>query len=504
MTGRLFGAVARARWWNHILASVPCLPDADDLSVATAPQLARSLCVTVPAPTRLRLLLIDDDQTVRRTVGRFLERLGHEVLAEGSATDGLARFDAEAPDVIISDVRMPGLDGIELLRQLKARDADVEVILITGHGDMETAIAALREGAFDFHNKPVRLEDLAASLERTQRFQAMRRERDQARAQLESLERARSPLLGDAVVGESQAMRQVAELVAKVAGTESTTVLLRGESGTGKELIARAIHRRSARSGAPFISVNCTAVPDTLLESELFGHEKGAFTDARAARQGLFEVSDGGTLLLDEIADMSPASQAKILRALEERAIRRLGGVREIPVDVRLVASTNQDLASLQADGRFRQDLFFRLNVFTIDLPPLRERGDDVLLLAYHFLSLYARQFRKDVRRIEPDAEAVLQSYHFPGNVRELRNLVERAVILCEGPALTGHELRDLQAPAASAGGSQAGELNLAVLEEDAIRRALERSGNNQRRAAEMLGIGDDALRYRMRKYGLA
>ena len=455
-------------------------------------------------PTRLRLLLIDDGDTVRRTVGRFLERLGHEVLEAGSASQGLTLFDAEAPDLIISDVRMPGLDGIELLRQLKERDADVEVILITGHGDMETAIEALREGAFDFFNKPVRLEDLAASLERTRRFQVLRRERDQVRAQLESLERTEAPHLGDAVVGESQAMRRVAELVAKVAGTERTTVLIRGESGTGKELVARAIHRKSARSRAPFISINCTAVPDTLLESELFGHEKGAFTDARATRKGIFEVSDGGTLLLDEVADMSPASQAKILRALEERAIRRVGGVREIPVDLRLVASTNQDLDRLQSDGRFRQDLFFRLNVFTIHLPPLRERGDDLLLLAYHFLGQYAREFRKDVRRIDPDAVAILQSYPFPGNVRELRNLVERAVILCEGPALTAHELRDLQTAASTPPSAVAPDgLDLAALEEGAIRRALARTGNNQRRAAELLGIGPDALRYRMRKYGL-
>ena len=461
--------------------------------------------MALASSTRLRLLLIDDDEIVRRTVGRFLEKLGHEVLDESSAAEGLARFEAEAPDVIISDVRMPGLDGIELLRQLKERDADVEVILITGHGDMETAIEALREGAFDFHNKPVRMEELAASLERTQRFQALRRERDQALAQLQSLERAEAPLLGDAVVGESRAMRQVAELVAKVAGTERTTVLIRGESGTGKELVARAIHRKSARSGAPFISINCTAVPDSLLESELFGHEKGAFTDARTTRKGMFEVSDGGTLLLDEVADMSPASQAKILRALEERAIRRVGGVREIPVDVRLLASTNQDLDALQADGRFRQDLFFRLNVFTIHLPPLRERGDDVLLLAYHFLGQYAREFRKDVRRLDPGAEAILQSYHFPGNVRELRNLVERAVILCEGTALTARELRDLQDAAAPADGpASGGELNLAALEESAIAEALEQTGHNQRRAAELLGIGDDALRYRIRKYGLS
>ncbi|MFH1569223.1 MAG: sigma-54 dependent transcriptional regulator [Gemmatimonadota bacterium] len=453
----------------------------------------------------MRLLLIDDDEVVRRTVGAFLTRMGHRVIDADSGRRGLALFDAEAPDLIISDVRMPDLGGIELLRALKERDAAVEVILITGHGDMETAIQALREGAFDFFNKPVRLEDLAASLERTRRFQALRRERDQIRARLESLERSDAPRLDDAMVGESQAMRRVAELVAKVAATERTTVLIRGESGTGKELVARAIHRRSPRSEAPFVSINCTAVPDTLFESELFGHEKGAFTDARTTRQGLFEVSHGGTLLLDEVADMSPASQAKILRVLEERHVRRVGGVREIPVDVRLIAATNQDLGQLQEDGGFRPDLFFRLNVFTIQLPPLRERGDDVLLLAHHFLSRYAREFRKEIRGIDPSAQEVLAHYPFPGNVRELRNLMERAVILSEGPALGARDFSDLRAgapphPSAEAGGS----LDLAALEERAIRQALARSSQNQRQAAELLGIGPDALRYRMGKYGLA
>jgi DNA-binding NtrC family response regulator len=282
-------------------------------------------------------------------------------------------------------------------------------------------------------------------------------------------------------------------------------VLIYGESGTGKELVARAIHEGSARASAPFIAVNCTAIPETLLESELFGHERGAFTDAREARKGVFELGAGGTLFLDEVGDMSLASQAKVLRALEERTVRRVGGGRDIPVDVRLVSATHQDLRRLIEAGRFRQDLYFRLNVFTIPLPPLRERGDDVLLLAYHFLKQFAAELRKEVQRIEPPAQALLRRYPFPGNVRELRNLIERAVILCEGASLTEREFADLMP---RAGGEEAGlsgeSLDLAGLEERAIREALRRADGNQTEAAKLLGIGHDALRYRMKRYGMA
>ena len=458
---------------------------------------------TVAEERQIKILLVDDDEMIRKSAGAFLRKMGHEVVYATNGREGLERFEQEGADIVISDIMMPDVDGLDFLRSLKERGSDVEVILVTGHGDLETAVEALRHGAFDFFTKPVRLEELKAALERTSRYQSIRREKDRIQARLESLVLAADPVDQSVIIGESDAMAQVGELVAKVARTERTTVLIRGESGTGKELVARAIHRGSPRADAAFISINCTAVPDSLLESELFGHEKGSFTDATQSRKGMFELSHGGTLLLDEVGDMTPASQSKILRALEERVIRRVGGVEEIPVDVRLVAATNQNLDELLNDGSFRQDLFFRLNVFTIDLPPLRERGDDVLLLAYHYLGRYAREFRKDISVIDEAATRLLRRYEFPGNVRELRNLIERAVILADGASLSVNELADLHATAQPADPGVDEHLTLVESERRAIVHALDSSGGNQTAAARRLGIGTDALRYRLKKHNL-
>ena len=455
---------------------------------------------------QIKILLVDDDEMIRKSAGAFLRKMGHEVIFATNGREGLEWFEREGADIVISDIMMPDVDGLDFLRSLKERGSDVEVILVTGHGDLDTAVEALRQGAFDFFTKPVRLEELKAALERTRRYQSIRREKDRIQARLESLVRSSDVDQSD-IIGESDAMAHVGRLVAKVASTERTTVLIRGESGAGKELVARAIHRASPRADAAFISINCTAVPDSLFESELFGHEKGSFTDATQSRKGMFELSHGGTLFLDEVGDVSPASQAKILRALEERVIRRVGGVEEIPVDVRLVAATNQDLDALLSHGTFRQDLFFRLNLFTIDLPPLRERGDDVLLLAYHYLRRYASEFRKDISSIDDAATRLLRDCAFPGNVRELRNLIERAVILAEeGSSLTVSELADLKNTSDTSGprAVDAGEpLTLVEFERQAIAQALESSGGNQTEAARRLSIGTDALRYRLKKHNL-
>ena len=453
----------------------------------------------------LTLLLIDDEEVIHKSVGDFLEKMGYTVRHAYNGDEGLALFFEAGADIIISDVKMPGLDGIQLLHALNRRQADVEVILITGHGDLDIAIAALRQGAFDFFNKPVRLEELIASLERTQRYQAMRREKDRIQQRLDALLRSNQNQEQDlSTVGESRAIREVTQLVTKVAQTDRTTVLIQGESGTGKELVARAIHQQSQRAAAPFMSINCTAITETLFESELFGHEKGAFTDAKNTKKGLFELSQGGTLFLDEIGDMSAPGQAKLLRVLEERCIRRVGGTHEIPVDVRLIAATNQNLNQLQAEGAFRQDLYFRLSVFTIDLPPLRNRSDDVLLLAYHFLQRFAAEFHKDITHIEPVVQELLQTYPFPGNVRELRNLLERAVILSDSPTLTLREFADLaHYDLADVPNTDDALLDLAELEANAIRVALKKSNYNQTEAARDLGIGHDALRYRIKKYNI-
>lgn len=453
----------------------------------------------------LNLLLIDDEEIIHKSVGNFLEKMGCKVAHAFSGEEGLDLFFNTGADIIISDISMPGLGGIGLLDRLQEQGADVEVILITGNSDTEAAIAALRHGAFDFFNKPVKLPELIASLERTQRYCAMRREKDRMQEQLERLTRSGEAMQPGEIIGESQAIKKALNLVDKVAQAERTTVLIRGESGTGKELFARALHERSPRSDKPFVTLNCTAVPETLFESELFGHEKGAFTDAKSTHKGLFELSAGGTLFLDEIGDMSIAAQAKILRALEERIVRRVGGEREIPIDVRLVTATHQDLQQMQERGSFRQDLFFRLNVFSIDLPPLRARGDDILLLSFHFLAQFTSELGKNISHIDAAAQKLLKSYAFPGNIRELRNLIERAVILCEGDSLSSRDFAELASlsPGEVASDQEETSFDLAELEERAIRRALAKADNNQTEAARYLGIGHDALRYRLKKYNI-
>jgi two-component system, NtrC family, response regulator AtoC len=467
----------------------------------------RTLCMSLEKPENsLRLLLIDDEEIIHRSVGRFLENMGYQILHAYSGREGLEVFFEQGADILISDIKMPDMDGIELLDKLNKQAADVEVILITGHGDLTTAIQAMRNGAFDFFNKPVEMEELIASLERTQRYRALRREKDRIQQQLEAFLRSDAgQLRAGEIIGESQGILDLLELVEKVASTERTTVLLQGESGTGKELVARAIHRNSARAEAPFVSINCTAIPDNLFESELFGHEKGAFTDAKGIRKGMFELSDGGVIFLDEIGDMDLAAQAKLLRVLEERCIRRVGGTREIPVDVRLIAATNQHLKQLVEEGKFREDLFFRLNVFPIAVPPLRERGDDVLLLAYHFLRQFAEEIRKNITHIEPEVQEIFKMYSFPGNVRELRNIIERAVILCDGSRLTVREFIDLARSRDETREEPDEEMqfDLGELEERAIRAAMAKVDNNQTDAARLLNIGHDALRYRLKKYGI-
>ena len=335
---------------------------------------------------------------IHKSVGSFLQKMEYQVFNALDAEAGLTIFKEQPSDIVISDLKMPGMDGLELMEVLGKEEGDTEVILMTGHGDMDVAVEALRKGAFDFFRKPVVLDELLGCLQRTKRYRDMRLEKKRVERRLDALLKNDVALMDRyRMMGESMAFKNVLSLVDKVAEADRTTVLIQGESGTGKELIAHAIHNQSVRKDAPFITVNCTAIPDTLLESELFGHEKGAFTDARDSRAGVFELGDGGTLFMDEIGDMNLVAQAKILRVLEERCVRRVGGSKEIPVDVRLVTATNQDLKKMVGEQTFREDLFFRLNVFVLQLPPLRERGDDVLLLAHYFLRQFATDLRKDI-----------------------------------------------------------------------------------------------------------
>jgi DNA-binding NtrC family response regulator len=458
----------------------------------------------------LCILLADDDADIRRTLGEHLRGQGHRVLLAADGSQALELVEREVVDIVITDVRMPQLGGFEVLAQVRARWPQVEVIVITAYGDVESAVRALREGAFDYFTKPFDIPDIAATLRRTARFQVLRRQNERYRERLERLEAEGRRQHGlEAVIGESAAVRQVGELVREVARTRATSVLITGETGTGKELVARAIHWEGSRAEGPFVAVDCTAVPETLIESAFYGHLRGAFTGAHQDHRGYFEQADGGTLFLDEIGDMAPSMQARLLRTLEERRVRRLGSDREIPVDVRVVSATHQDLKVAMARGAFREDLYYRLNTFVIHLPPLRERPEDILPLAHRFLELFARELRKNVRGFTPGAEHRLTTYGFPGNVRELRNMVERAAILCRGERL-GEEDLDFDRPGAPsipaappAGRAMPESLDLAENEKRLIQEALRHCGGNRARAARLLGISRDALRRRLERYGI-
>jgi len=449
----------------------------------------------------IRILLIDDEEVSRQSLGQGVEAMGFTVLHAASAEEGLQVFLEEKVDLVITEIKMPGMDGIELVGHLRQYAANIEVILMTGDAEMGLVIDSIKAGATDFLRKPIDLDELFVCLMRTRRYQEERQKVESFQLQLEVLRRSSGKLsYQDKIIGQSEAICQVCELIEKVASSERTTVLILGESGTGKELVARAIHEQGLRSEQPFVAVNCTAISEQLLESELFGHEIGAFTDARESRQGLFELADGGSLFLDEIGDMDTALQAKILRVIEERTIRRVGGNQDILVDVRIISATNQDLSHLVALGAFREDLFFRLNVFPIHLPPLRERGNDILLLTHYFLEKFNHEMGKNITTIDGATQKDLLNYRFQGNVRELSNLIERAVILEEGTHLRISGLQELFIDDDDLLNTNI-SLNLEESEKRLIRAALSRSEGKIAKAAYYLGISRDALRYRMKKY---
>jgi two-component system NtrC family response regulator len=448
-------------------------------------------------PEPLRILVVDDEAAQRELVGGFLAKQGHEVALAGNGEDALARVRASQLDLILSDCKMPGISGPDLLRQVKAINPEIPVLLVTAYGAVETAVEAMKGGAADYLLKPLDLEELLVRIDRAAEQVRLRRSVLELRTQL--VERHR--LAG--IIGESGRMQEVLALVSRVAPSDAT-VLIRGESGTGKELIARAIHFNSPRAEKPLVTLNCAAIPEQLLESELFGHEKGAFTGATAQRRGRFETADGGTIFLDEIGDLSPALQVKLLRVLQEREFERLGSSRSITVDVRVLAATHRNLEEALKAGTFREDLYYRLNVVTIQIPPLRERREDIPPLLEHFLEKFAKKNRQPVPGLTAAARDALLKYEYPGNVRELENMVERAVLLCRGSVI---DLEDL--PATARPGSRdpdatpAGPLPdvLEAIERQAIRAALARHDGVQTRAADELGISERVLRYKMKKY---
>lgn len=452
---------------------------------------------------KMDVLLIDDEPGIRHSVGGYLQDIGHNVLFAEEGTKGLSMLDEHSVDILITDVRMPKMDGFEVLQRAKKASPNTEVIMVTAYGDINGAVRAIREGAFDFFTKPVKLRDLSASIERTTRFQTLKAEKEYYKEQLARLDGEIQNKMGlAAIIGESPKIQKVKHDIYQVAQTSTTTVLVQGETGTGKEMVARAIHRESQRASGPFIAVDCSAIPENLIESEFYGHEKGSFTGAQNTKKGHFEVAEGGTIFLDEIGDMDIGTQSRLLRTLEERCVRRVGGHKEIPIDVRVVSATNKDLFKGVEEKTFREDLFYRLNTFTIQLPPLRERPEDIPLLAQHFLTRFAHEMRKPITGLTKEASTRLMSYPFLGNIRELRNMIERGVILCQNDRLDVEHLQ-LAPVASSRQTTEPATLNLAIIEENLIRKALDQANGHRGNAAQLLGLSRDALRRRLERYGL-
>ncbi len=455
------------------------------------------------APPNARVLVVDDENLIRVWLEAHVGEAGYVMDVAESAAKARECFHTTPPDAALLDLRLPDGNGMELLREFLEVDPDLVVIILSAHGDIATAVEAVKLGAHHFLEKPPKLEDIRVTLARGLENRVLRR-------MVSGLRRQTGwQFSGVEVVGRSQAMTRVVDLIGKVSASEGTTVLLRGESGVGKEVAAQAIHARSARRDYAFLEINCTALPESLLESELFGHEKGAFTDANARKQGLLELADRGTILLDEIGDLPMGAQAKLLRFLETRTFKRVGGVRDITVDVRILASTNRNLEQAMREGTFRQDLFFRLNVVPITLPPLRDRPEDIEPLAHYFLNRITTTLRRPARRIAKTAMAMLERYGWPGNVRELKNVIERAVILEDGLEILPDHLPEEMRPGGRAldldPGYQlpAGGIDIESLERDLIRQALSQARGNKTRAAELLGLSRDTLRYRLEKYAI-
>jgi len=457
-----------------------------------------------------RILIIDDNETMREGLGATVRRMGHEAVLASSGAAGLAQV---APgggrpgvDFVITDLKMEGTGGLEVVKAVRERDPDCPVMIVTAFGTVETAVEAMRLGAFDFLQKPFAPEVVRLKVARAIELRDERRALERAQAENAALRAdAAAPYRFDEIVGETPAMQAVFQTIEKVAPTDAS-VYIHGESGTGKELVARAIHARSKRASGPFVKVNCGALTETLLESELFGHEKGAFTGAVSQKVGRFELAHQGSLFLDEVGDIPPELQPKLLRVLQEQEFERLGGTRTIKVDVRLVAATHRDLTKMVADGRFREDLYYRLNVFPVVLPPLRERPDDIPRLVRHFTQLFARRMGRRIETIPSAVMDALVRYQWPGNVRELQNVIERAVILSTGPSLQVPP-GDLQSAAMQASPPTAAAVTLADAEREHILAALRETGwvvGGPEGAASRLGMKRSTLYKKMKKLGIS
>jgi len=441
----------------------------------------------------MRIVVIDDEENQRNLLGGFLKKQGHAIRLAESGPMALNLLADRGAEVAITDMRMPDMDGLTLLKEIKGVHPDTQVVVITAFATVESAVEAMKAGANDYLIKPINLEQLVLILKKIEDGQFLLAENRYLKRKLETVEDF------PRMIGKSESFQKVLADISMVAQSDST-VLIRGESGTGKELVSRAIHDSSNRNNGPFLAVNCSALPETLLESELFGYEKGAFTGAAKKRLGRFELANKGTLFIDEIGDLSLSMQVKLLRVLETHTFERLGGTESIKADIRLITATNRDLDAKVADGTFREDLFYRLNVIPIVLPPLRERKDDILLLVEHFIDKYSAKSGKEIKGITPEAKDILLSHSWPGNIRELENTIERAVVLTRGQTIDKNSLIGFATPRAEI---VADTLQLAELEKRAIAEALKRANGKLAEAADMLGIHRNTIRAKIKQYGL-
>jgi len=448
-----------------------------------------------------RILIVEDEENARKGYEQLLQRWGYEVLGVGTAEDALAKFSSFQPDTLIADVELPGMNGLDLLKQLGDDLSGVPAIIITGKGSEERAVAAIEAGAFWYIEKPLKGPVLRALLDR-----ALSKARDAHNLAVLQRQLREAGRLGD-LVGASKPMQEVMRIV-EMAAPSSASVLITGETGSGKEIVARTIHKLSPRASGPFVAINCSAIPETLMESEIFGHERGAFTGAAERRVGCFELADGGTLLLDEIGEMPAPTQAKLLRVLEDRKVRRLGSKTETPVDVRVLAATNKDPEKAVADGGLRQDLYFRLNVFHIHLPPLRDHKEDIPLLAEHVLRDINAKHGKNVRGIGAEVLDIFMSHTWPGNIRELRNVLERAAIMSEKDLISRSSLPGEFGKVASKSPGDLSSVKFPIgttvdaMERELILQTLHATGNNKTRAAELLGVSLKTLHNKLKEYG--
>ncbi len=448
--------------------------------------------------SRPTILIVDDEALIRWSLSERLKSEGYDVLEAETGAAALEHV-REGVDLVLLDYRLPDTDGVTVLRKIKEIDQEILVVLLTAYANVETAVEAMKLGAYHFANKPFNLEDVATTVARALETTRLRREVRRYRTS------AARPYSLDRIVGSSSEITALRHMAARVAASPASTVLLTGESGTGKDLMAKVIHYSSDRATHAFMNITCSALPEQLLESELFGHERGAFTDARMQKRGLLETADGGTVFLDEIGEMTPGLQAKLLRFLEEKSFKRVGGAADIRVDVRVIAATNRNLEEEVTKGRFRSDLFYRLDVLPIAMPSLRTHPEDIPALVEFFIDTFNSEFRKRILGATPPAYAVLQAYGWPGNVRELRNVIERAMLLCEGDRLEAKDFGALRGSTPGADGFElpAKGIDLEQLERSLVSQALKRSNGNQTRAGALLGLNRDQIRYRIEKFSL-